>query len=247
MAIDWKEKCKDIDWEKAVDTINRTLARVVLVLSIGLVVAATAKKGMLSHEYKQIKVNYATEVSTENWEVKAHIVTSGNVSENTIKKVCDIIKNDIHSEAWNYLVNSGGKLIIVEGDDIKDYILENYNCEEARKIDEKIYGYCPQFADNNDILQKVDVVIAADELSSLKHEFFHAFDYSHGYSSTEEFKSIYANAKDVCEQLFKTQKAIDYYSGNIQEYFAEMARMYTDGELNGVDPELENYLASVLS
>lgn len=224
-------------------TLNQKLIASVMIISMGMV---AVNAGMEAYERHDIKVSCAKQVSVENWQIKAHITTSGEVSEDTIEKICEIIQTKVPSEAWNYLCNSGGKIVVVEDDDIKSYILENYNCEKASEVEEDIRGYCPYFKDIDGILQKVDVVIAADCLDSLEHEFYHALDYSHGYSSSKEFQEIYADAKDISQKVFDTQKAIEYYSGEATEFFAEMSVLYSHGELDGVHPKLEQYLSEVI-
>lgn len=224
--------------------------KAILAISLGIVILnglSSYRNYIVQNEQQVMSVNYATEVSTENWEIKSHIVTSGNVSEDTIQKVCEIVKNDVQQEAWNFLCNSGGKLIIVEGNDIRQYVIENYDTDgKAEKVKSKIKGYCPYFYEW-DTLQKVDIVIGADCLDSLSHEFYHAFDYIHGYSSSEEFQKLFENAETICRKIYPDDEiAIEYYSGQATEYFAEMASLYSDGLLNGVDEELEHYLEGVL-
>ena len=213
-------------------------ALTIMALSMSMIIAKT---GM---DYHNVEVNCATEVSTENWEIKSHITTSGNVSEHTIKKVCEIIKTKVPSEAWNYLANSGGRIIVVEGDDIKDYILSHYTCKKAKEVENAIRGYCPYYKNKNGILKKVDIVIASDCLESLEHEFYHALDYSHNYSDKEEFKKLYENADGIV--IFKNESARDYYMGDIEEFFAETARMFANGELTGKYPVLEEYFSNIL-
>lgn len=213
-------------------------ALTIMALSMSMIIAKT---GM---DYHNVEVNCATEVSTENWEIKSHITTSGNVSEYTIKKVCKIIKTKVPSEAWNYLANSGGRIIVVEGDDIKDYILSHYNCEEAREVETNILGYAPYFKNEDNVLKKVDVVIASDCLDSLEHEFYHVLDYSHGYSDTEEFQRLYKNADG--ERIFPDEADREYYMSQATEFFAETAKMYMNDELTGKYPELEKYFEKIL-
>lgn len=215
----------------------------VMAISLGMIMV---NAGMEAHERQNIEIYCATEVSTANWQIKSHIVTSGEISEDTIEKICEIIQNDVPAEAYNYLCNSGGKIVVVEGDDIKEYILSHYNCEKAGEVKKNIYGYAPYYKDNDGILQKADVVIAADCLDSLQHEFYHVLDYSHGYSSSKEFQEIFAHAEEISEKVFDTEGDKKYYSSQATEFFAEMSVRYVNGELDGVSSELVEYLSGVI-
>lgn len=223
-------------------TFEQTVVRAGIVLSLGIVMA-----GATIHVKQKIEVNVACaeEVSVQNWQIKSRITTSGEVSEDTIEKICEIIQTQVPDEAWNYLCNTGGKVVVVEGSDIKGYILENYVCEDAKKVEKNIHGYCPQFRDDmTNVLQKVDVVVASEHLDSLLHEFCHVVDYTNDYSRSWRFKKIYENADGGT--IFTKEDDREYYMEKPSEFFAETARMYITGELNGVDAELEAYLSGIL-
>lgn len=221
--------------------MSKKIVMNVMLISIGVVMM---EAGTQAYERETVRYNCIKEVSNENWEIKSHITTSGNVSDETIEKVCSIIKTKVKREAYNYLANSGGRIIIVEGSDIKEYILSHYSCEKAHEVKTNIRGYCPYFKDKNDILQKVDVIIASDCLDSLEHEFNHVLDYSHGYSDTEEFQRLYKNADG--ERIFPDEADREYYMSQATEFFAECATMYMNNELTGKYPELEKYFSSIL-
>ena len=216
-------------------------ATAVILMTLGMVMVDT---GMKIDARKNNVYKYSTYASCENWQIKSCISTVGEVSDETIEKICEIIKNDVQEEAWNYLYNSGGKIIVIEGDDIKDYAKEKYNADVS-DIEENIKGYCPYHRDDNNIVYKTDIVIASECLESLRHEFYHVIDYSHEYSSKKEFLKLYEDAENISRQVFSTEKAIEYYSSRPQEYFAEMCVRYENGELCGISSELEAYLASV--
>lgn len=221
--------------------ISKTIIVNVMAISIGVIMM---EAGVQTYERGVVKYNCIKEVSNENWEIKSHITTSGNVSDETIEKVCSIIKTKVKREAYNYLANSGGKIVIVEGDDIKEYILSHYSCEKAREVKTNIRGYAPYFKNEDNVLKKVDVVIASDCLDSLEHEFNHVLDYSHGYSDTKEFQRLYKNADG--ERIFPDEADREYYMGQTTEFFAECATMYMNNELTGKYPELEKYFSSIL-
>lgn len=227
---------------------------VVTVMTISLAMIMT-KTGMEIEKHNQISVNCAVQVSAENWEIKSHILTSGNIEDDTIEKICSIIQEQVPDEAWNYLCNSGGKLVVVEGNDVKDYVFANYNCSTKDKTEEEvrkalegktIKGYCPYFKDKFGVLEKTDVIIAEDCLDSLLHEFCHVLDYSHDYSKSEEFKEIYKRADEIVDKLSMDKDDKKYYSSSETEFFAEMSARYIENSLQGVDTELENYLADIL-
>lgn len=221
---------------------------IVLIISLPMIIAY---KIIQAVETEELQDKCLTKVSKDTAKIKECIITSGEISEDTIKEVCKIIQTQVPDEAWNYLVNSGGKLILVEGNDIKDYVLENYG-DEAREY-KKITGYCPYdyrikqlWGINVGVLQKVDVIIAQDCLKGLVHEFCHVFDYSYDYSKTKEFQSFYDNADKILKKVFQDEEKVSYYARNHKEFFAELSAQYIKGNLNGVDSELEDYLSKIL-
>lgn len=221
--------------------MSKKIVMNVMLISIGVVMM---EAGTQAYERETVRYNCIKEVSNENWEIKSHITTSGNVSDETIEKVCSIIKTKVKREAYNYLANSGGRIIIVEGSDIKEYILSHYSCEKAREVKTAIMGYAPYFKNDDGILQKVDVIIASDCLDSLEHEFNHVLDYSHNYSSSAEFQKLYENTDG--SMIFPDEQDRAYYMGQATEFFAECATMYMNNELTGKYPELEKYFSSIL-
>lgn len=221
---------------------------IVLIISLPMIIAY---KIIQAVETEELQDKCLTKVSKDTAKIKECIITSGEISEDTIKEVCKIIQTQVPDETWNYLVNSGGKLILVEGNDIKDYVLEHYG-DEAREY-KKITGYCPYdyrikhlWGINVGVLQKVDVIIAQDCLKGLVHEFCHVFDYSHDYSKTKEFQSFYDHADKVLKKVFQDKEKVSYYARNHKEFFAELSAQYIKGNLNGVDSELEDYLSKIL-
>lgn len=221
---------------------------IVLIISLPMIIAYKIIE-IVSAEELQDKC--LAKVSKDTAKIKECITTSGEISEDTINKVCKIIQTQVPDEAWNYLVNSGGKLIIVEGNDIKDYVLENYGGEAAEY--KKITGYCPYeyrikqlWGMNVGVLQKADVIIAQDCLKGLVHEFCHVLDYSHEYSKTEKFQSFYQDADEILQKVFQDDEKVSYYTRNSEEFFAEMSAQYIKGNLNGVDSELEDYLSKII-
>lgn len=221
---------------------------IVLMISLPMMIAYKIIEIVAAEELQD---KCLAKVSKDTEKIKECITTSGEVSEDTIKKVCKIVQTQVPDEAWNYLVNSGGKLIIVEGNDIKEYVLENYG-DEAGEY-KKITGYCPYeyrikqlWGINVGVLQKVDVIIAQDCLKGLVHEFCHVLDYSHEYSKTEEFQSFYQDADKILQKVFQDAAKVSYYTRNSKEFFAEMSAQYIKSNLNRVDSELEDYLAEII-
>ena len=156
---------------------------IVLMISLLMIIAYKIIEIVAAEELQD---KCLAKVSKDTAKIKECITTSGEVSEDTINNVCKIVQTQVPDEAWNYLVNSGGKLIIVEGNDIKDYVLKNYG-DEAREY-KKITGYCPYeyrikqlWGINVGVLQKVDVVIAQDclywiiHMSTVKQRSFNHF------------------------------------------------------------------------
>lgn len=45
----------------------------------------------------------------------------GDMSDETVSEYVNIVKTQVPQTAFNYLVNSGGKVYLVEGDDVSDY------------------------------------------------------------------------------------------------------------------------------
>lgn len=223
------------------------VAAVVVTMSLTMII--TAGGYLTARSENELNVKCATEVSTEKWEINRHITTFGNVNGDAVEKVCEIIKTQVPSEAWNFLVNSGGQIIIVEGNDIKEFIVDRYKCDVSKiKEGDDIQGYCHKFNDINAFLSKVDIVIASECIQdSLLHEFCHALDYSHNYSQTDKFLKIFNNADEIMNILNLSDKAKAYYGGDIEEFYAEMMSLYLSGEIVGVDITLETYLQSTIN
>lgn len=219
-----------------------------MAISIGIVITGCASAVVSGYQAgdNQTKIYCQQQVSVENWEIRGKIVTSGVVSDETIDKVVSIIQNDVSQEAWNYLNNSGGKLVIVEGSNIRGYITENYAVDTSvLEDDAEIFGYCPKFINDVGDLEKVDVVVASECLGSLQHEFCHVLDYSHNYSNSKEFQKIYQRVESIGNMIFSTEGEVDYYSSNEAEFFAETAKRYVNGDIIGVDAELEAFMSEV--
>lgn len=225
--------------------MKKSVVASVMALSLGIIMTGCCYSGYQAGA-NQTQVYCQQMTSTENWQIKGKVTTVGNVSEDTLEKICTIIQDDVHQESWNYLNNSGGKLVVVEGHNIRGYITANYSVDTSDLKDtDEILGYCPKFYNSVGDIERLDVVIASEALSSLQHEFNHVLDYTHNYSSTKEFKAIYKRADSICRQIFDYERANEYYSGDIQEFFAEMGNQYQLGTLDGVDADLEAFMSEV--
>lgn len=224
---------------------NKVVLVTVMILSMSLINFGVDELHKLQDE---LKTKCSIEVSTEKWKINRSIMTVGNVSGDTIEEICEIIQNEVPSEAWNFVSNSGGRIIVLEDSDIRDYIVKEYKCDVSEVPEEKpIKGYCPYFEDEVGILQKVDIVISADGVKdSLLHEFCHALDYSHDYRNDREFKKIYKRADEILNKLDIPQDKKDYYSSKSTEFFAEMCARYIEGDLVGIDSKLEKYMESIV-
>lgn len=221
--------------------LSKSIVKCVMVMSLSMVLLS-AHSGVTD----TVANKCGKQASTENWRMSFHIQTEGNVPKEKVDTVCEIIRTKVSSEAWNFLVNSGGVIKIVEGDDIKDYIIKEYNCEEAKEVEEKIFGYCMGFDNEEGVLDRINIIVASEKLYAIEHEFFHALDYTHKYSKTEQFKALYENATSLTETLFKKEGVREHYMSNIEEFFAQTAKMYVNGELTGKYPELEKYYSNLL-
>lgn len=90
--------------------MKKSLVVNVMALSLTIVMTGCAFSG---YRQNNVEIYCSTQVSIENWQVKAHIVRSGEVSEDTIEKVTEIIQTKVPQEAWNFLANSGGKYLLL--------------------------------------------------------------------------------------------------------------------------------------
>lgn len=230
--------------------MNRDFAKKIMLASLGLIsgaVVCISAVGVVHNiEMKeQIRSYCQQDIGMETWYIKARIQTVGEVSPEKVTEAADIIRLYVPTAAWNYLNATGGRLVIVEGDDVLGYVLDNYNTSVEHLKGKKALGYTAKICDINGDLERVDVIMASEGLTALLHEFGHVVDYTYNYSSSKEFSRIFGRAEGICRKLYKDDIAVAYFSERPTEFFAEMLEQYQFGTLDGVDEDLEVFLSHV--
>lgn len=165
----------------------------------------------------------------------------GDVSDESISEYVDIVKTQVPQEAFNYLVNSGGRINLVEGDDVSDYGEEEavaYSPDSWSAAGSTLSGDTSLFG--TEVVTSTEIFIAADKVDCTLHEFMHVFDCSQGYlSQSSGFQQIYQNIDEY--QVFDVKMqdySLDYtsqdfyYLGSEYECFAEIMARYVQGDIS---------------
>lgn len=177
----------------------------------------------------------------------------GDVSAETISEYVNIVKTQVPQAAFNYLVNSGGKIHIVATDDVSDY-----GDEEAVAYSPESWGTAGVTLTKNislfdtRVVTSAEIFIAADKVDCTLHEFMHVLDCCQGYvSQSAGFRQIYQNIDeyqvfDVKMQDYSLEYESQdfYYIGSEYECFAEIMSRYIEGSVS--DKGLQRYCKEVI-
>lgn len=177
----------------------------------------------------------------------------GDVSDEIISEYVNIVKTQVPQAAFNYLVNSGGRINLVEGDDVSEYGTEEavaYSPESWGTAGVTLTKHTSLF--DTEVVTSAEIVIAADKVDCTLHEFMHVFDCSQGYvSQSAGFQQIYQNIDkyhvfDVSRQDYSLDYTSQdfYYLGSEYECFAEIMSRYIEGSIT--DEGLQRYCKEVI-
>ena len=177
----------------------------------------------------------------------------GDVSDETVSEYVDIVKTQVPQEAFNYLVNSGGRINLLEGDDVSDYGEEEavaYSPDSWSAAGDTSCKYTSLFG--TEVVTSTEIFIAADKVDCTLHEFMHVLDCCQGYlSQSAGFQQIYQNIDEY--QVFDVKMqdySLDYtsqdyyYLGSEYECFAEIMARYVQGDIS--DEGLQRYCKAVI-
>lgn len=177
--------------------------------------------------------DYSTDVDKSN--VLEYVTFVGPVSDINKERVAEVLETQVFDSALNYVVNSGGKIVVVYSKDasVREYLNETYN---LGLIDDGygLSGTTAPYKDKLGLIHKVDVFIYASEMGigDLAHEMGHVYDVSHNYiSADDEFMKLYENKESISSKANGQATAFrDYYESNEREYFAEFCKRYIKGQ-----------------
>ena len=177
----------------------------------------------------------------------------GDVSDESISEYVDIVKTQVPQEAFNYLVNSGGRINLVDSDDVSDYGEEEavaYSPDSWSAAGSTLSGDTSLF--ETKVVTSAEIFIAADKVDCTLHEFMHILDCCQGYlSQSAGFQQIYQNIDEY--QVFDVKMqdySLDYtsqdfyYLGSEYECFAEIMARYVQGDIS--DEGLQGYCKEVI-
>lgn len=177
----------------------------------------------------------------------------GDVSDETISEYVNIVKTQVLQIAFNYLVNSGGRINLVEGDDVSEYGTEEavaYSPESWGTAGVTLTKHTSLF--DTEVVTSAEIFIAADKVDCTLHEIMHIFDCSQGYvSQAAGFQQIYQNIDeyhvfDVSRQDYSLDYTSQdfYYLGSEYECFAEIMSRYIKGSITAEG--LQRYCKEVI-
>ena len=177
----------------------------------------------------------------------------GDVSDESISEYVDIVKTQVPQEAFNYLINSGGRINLVDSDDVSGYGEEEvvaYAPESWSAAGSTLSGDTSLF--ETKVVTSAEIFIASDKVDSTLHEFMHVLDCCQGYlSQSAGFQQIYQNIDEY--QVFNVKMqdySLDYtsqdyyYLGSEYECFAEIMARYVQGDIS--DEGLQGYCKGVV-
>lgn len=177
----------------------------------------------------------------------------GDVSEEVVQEFVNTVATQVPQAAFNFLVNSGGKVYLVEGADVSDYrkgesvAYSPDNWATAGTTWVKTIRFF-----HKETITSTNIYVAADKIDSTLHEFMHVFDCSMGYvSQSDEFRQIFKNIDeyhvfDVNREDYSLEYTSQdfYYLGSAYECFAEIMARYVTGSIS--DERLQEYCKGVL-
>ena len=177
----------------------------------------------------------------------------GDVSDEIISEYINIVKTQVPQAAFNYLVNSGGRINLVEGNDVSEYGTEEavaYSPESWGTAGVTLTKHTSLF--DTEVVTSAEIVIAADKVDCTLHEFMHVFDCCQGYvSQSAGFQQIYQNIDDYhVFDVSRQDYSLDYtsqdfyYIGSEYECFAEILSRYIEGSIT--DEGLQGYCKGVI-
>lgn len=178
--------------------------------------------------------DYSTDVDKSN--VLEYVTFVGPVSDINKERVAEALETQVFDSALNYVVNSGGKIVVVYDEDasVTNYLNETY---DYGLVDEGGYGLDGVTIPFRDIfgnLLKVNVIVNASDMwiGDIAHEMGHVYDVSHNYlSSKDEFMKLYDNRANISEKANSQAPAFrDYYESSEKEFFAEFCKRYIKGQ-----------------
>lgn len=223
---------------KAKKTIKRIVVIILILLSLCMIWSAAIN-------IKRI-IDLSINIDREN--LLEYVIFDGEISDWQKNQIENMLEK-VDSESLNYIVNSGGKIIVTYNKqmDVRKYLDQHYGYDLMKTTFTKIQGVTIPYRDIFGNLYKVDVVIACGDIAigELIHEFGHVYDITHGnVSKKPEFQEIYNNRENINNTvLYQVHMYIDYYSSNKQEYFAELYKQYLRGKFEtGKKSEEKEYL-----
>lgn len=177
--------------------------------------------------------DYSKDVDKSN--VLEYVTFVGPVSDINKERVAEVLETQVFDASLNYVVNSGGKIVVVYSEDasVREYLNETYDLG-LFKTEYGISGTTIPYRDKLGNLHKVDVFIYASDMGigELGHEMGHVYDVSHNYiSADDEFMKLYENKENISSKANGQAPAFrDYYESNEREYFAEFCKRYLKGQ-----------------
>lgn len=191
-------------------------------------------------------INCKASVDKEN--ILQYVEFVGEVSEINKTSVEKMLLEEVSEEALSYVINSGGKIVVVynENRDVREYINETYNFS-IPKSKYGIDGITIPYRDIFGNLVKTDVVVYCNGIlvGDLGHEMGHVYDLTHGnMSKTNEFNEIYNNKENISKKaMYYVNDSISYLESTPQEYFAELYKRYCRGEFKkGTNDETDSVI-----
>ena len=177
--------------------------------------------------------DYSTDVDKSN--VLEYVTFVGQVSDINKERVAEVLETQVFDASLNYVVNSGGKIVVVYSEDasVREYLNETYDLGLIN-TGYGLSGTTIPYRDIFGLVHKVDVFVYASDMGigDLGHEMGHVYDVSHNYiSADDEFMELYKNRENISEKANGQATAFrDYYESNEREYFAEFCKRYLKGQ-----------------
>ena len=202
------------------------VAKILVVICIGILVWNVGVNVKRVHDY-------STDVDKSN--VLEYVTFVGPVSDINKERVAEALETQVFDAALNYVVNSGGKIVVVFSKDasVREYLNETYDLG-LFKTEYGISGITIPYRDPFGNICKVEVVVYASEMGigDLAHEMGHVYDVSHNFISMEdEFMKLYENRANISEKANSQAPAFrDYYESSPKEFFAEFCKRYIKGQ-----------------
>lgn len=177
--------------------------------------------------------DYSTDVDKSN--VLEYVTFVGPVSDINKERVAEALETQVFDAALNYVVNSGGEIVVVYNEDanIMGYLNETYNYN-LPETEYSLDGVTMPIRDIFGNLIKANVIVNASDMwiGDLAHEMGHVYDVSHNFISMEdEFMKLYENRVNISEKANSQAPAFrDYYESSPKEFFAEFCKRYIKGQ-----------------